>query len=81
MKIITDEKNKNEFLKMLAWIELCGNIGHSCKPFEIHVDGDGKGRLKFEFNKIENQHQYNLIKKDLLKQYELNGDIKYINFE
>ena len=37
----------SEFMRLLAYIERCGTIGHS-GTIHVNVDGDGTGRLKFE---------------------------------
>lgn len=82
MKIISGERNKKEFLKMLAWIELCGSIGHTPKYFKVYVDGDGKARLKFDFDTKEDCLEYKNIKKEMLNNYNKKGeDLKEINFE
>ena len=82
MRIITEkEKNSNEFLKMLAWIYLCGSVGHTSK-FEVTVDGDGQGIVKFDFLDEESREKINEIKNELLEEYINKGkDLKEIIFE
>lgn len=82
MKINASENNKREFMKMIAWIELCGNIGHTCQWFKVGVDGDGSGRLNFEFDDKQEQDEFDKIKNELLKEYdETDEDLKEISFE
>lgn len=82
MKIDASDGNIKEFKKMLAWIEICGSIGHTCQYFQVGVDGDGSGRLKFSFEDKEEQKQYDLLKKEMLSQYDKNdNDLKRISFE
>lgn len=75
------ERNKDEFIKMMAWIELCGNIGHTCQWFRVGVDGDGSGSLRFKFDNEMDQNRYDNIKQELLVDYQKNGDLKEISFE
>lgn len=81
IRIISNKENRNEFLKMMAWIELCGSIGHTCQWFRVGVDGDGEGRLKFKFDNQQEQEEFDNLRKSLLKEYEKNGDLKQISFE
>lgn len=79
--IITEEKNAYEFLKMLAWMELCCGVGHTA-DFNVHVDGDGQASIRFEFINEHIEEDYNKIKKQLLKKYiDKHKDIKEITFK
>ena len=82
IEIIADDYNKEEFINMLAWIELCGDLGHTCEYFQVGVDGDGAGRLKFKFEDENQQKEYNDIIKEMLKIYETeHKDLQMISFE
>ena len=59
------ERQMNEFIKMLAWMELCGNVGH-CTDFIVRLDGDGSARPKFELETDELQKEYDNLRKDIL---------------
>ena len=52
------EKQLDEFMVMLSWMELCGDIGHSTE-FKVCLDGDGKARPKFvyEDNMMQRWHK------------------------
>ena len=41
---INGKGNKVQLIKMLAYIEFCGNIGHTPKYLKVYIDGDGKSR-------------------------------------
>lgn len=61
MEIKVDGKgNVNGILKMLAWIEFCGNIGHTPKYLRVYIDGDGATRFRFKFknNELDNPLAY-----------------------
>lgn len=82
MKIEASKENKREFLKMLAWIQLCGDVGHTCQWFRVGVDGDGTGRLRFTFDDTEDLEIFNDVKKELMRDYNKGkGDLKQISFE
>ena len=51
-----------EFINMLSWMEMCGNIGHSTE-FVISMDGDGDARPKFIFEDDEVQEAYNKLRR------------------
>lgn len=80
MEISASPEQKAEFSKMLAWIELCGSIGHSCE-FKVRVDGDGKARMKFGFSNKADLDAHKALKKALLEEYSNNGNLKEISFE
>lgn len=82
IEIIADQNNEKEFINMMAWIELCGNIGHTCQYFEVGVDGDGSGKLQFKFDNSNQQKEFDDLKKEMLKLYDKNGkDLEIISFE
>ena len=85
MRIVANENNRDEFWKLVAWIEICGTIGHTCQCFKVGVDGNGAGRLKFELedkDEIRYKERYQSIKKELFNQYlETSKDLKEISFE
>ena len=67
-----NDRQMNEFVNMLAWMELCGNVGH-CTDFTVRLDGDGAARPKFKFETEELQKSY-----DELRQSFLNNEFKQI---
>lgn len=68
MKIdICGSGNGKELLKMLAWIELLGNVGHSAS-FKVFADGDGATRWKFRFEDKEAQEKYDELRKKMLQE-------------
>ena len=82
MKIEASKENKREFLKMLAWIQICGEYGHTPKKFKVSVDGDGSGRLKFIFDDTEDLEIFNDVKQELIRDYnKCKGDLQQISFE
>jgi hypothetical protein len=80
MKIrIGGNGNRKDLLNMLAWIELLGNIGHSAS-FKVFADGDGSTRWKFKFKNKKEQEQFDILRKELLKEYNDNHkDIQCFN--
>lgn len=66
------ERQMNKFVKMLAWMELCGNVGH-CTPFMVILDGDGSARPKIKFETEEMQKEYDELRKSFL-----NNEYKHI---
>lgn len=52
----------NRFINMLAWMEMCGNVGH-CTDFIVVMDGDGTARPKFIFETEELQKQFDEIRR------------------
>ena len=71
-------KNRHvkELLKMLIWMEYCGNIGHTVN-FRVNYDGDGPAHLIFGFN---DNKLYEEIKKEIIESYN-SGDIKLFKFD
>lgn len=72
--------NYAQLIKMLAYIEWCGNVGHSPKALKVFIDGDGSTRFKFTFEDEQMQKLY-IYHKDLLgKQFNKNGkDLEFID--
>ena len=58
----------NTFINMLAWMELCGNIGHRTK-FIVDLDGDGTARPKFSFDTDDMQKQYKKLRQEICDEY------------
>ena len=58
------ERQMKSFVKMLAWMEFCGNIGH-CTDFMVRLDGDGSARPKIEFETEELQESYDELRKSM----------------
>ena len=65
------DRHLEEFMRMCAWIEICGSIGHYA-DFRVNCDGDGPLHLKFDFygenlneivSSIENLRYLCLIKR------------------
>lgn len=52
-----EKRQMKEFMKMLAWMEYCGGIGH-CTDFFVRLDGDGSARPKFKFEDTKVQEEY-----------------------
>lgn len=66
-----------QFIKMLAWIELLGNVGHTAN-FKVIADGDGGTRWKFIFEDEEIQEKYNDMRKQMLRDnIDTHKDIEY----
>ena len=63
----------NGLLKMLAWIEFCGQIGHSPEAFKVFADGDGCTQWKFDFEDRLLCKQYCTIKTLLLDDWNQKG--------
>lgn len=59
------ERQMNKFINMLAWMELCGNVGH-CTDFMVRLDGDGSARPKIKFETEELQKEYDELRKSFL---------------
>jgi hypothetical protein len=80
MKIeIKGDSNSKQLIKMLAWIELLGNVGHSAS-FKVFADGDGSTRWKFKFEDEEQQKEFDLLRKELCKVHiDGNKDIEYFS--
>lgn len=72
---------KNQTLKLLAWLEWCGNVGHSCMPVKVSIDGDGNGRIALKFKDKKNQKEYDNIRKKITDYYDKHGDLKKVWIE
>ena len=59
------ERHMNQFFNMLAWMELCGNVGH-CTDFQVRLDGDGSARPKFKFDSEEMQKSFDDLRADMI---------------
>lgn len=71
---------EENFMKMLAWMEWCGNIGHSTS-FRVIFDGDGTAKIRCDFETEEMQEKYNAIKEEVRHKYNNNGyEFKYFEF-
>lgn len=57
-----EKRHMDEFIRMMAWMELCGNIGHS-SHFVVTVDGDGDARPNFIFETDGMQEKYDKTRK------------------
>lgn len=57
-----EERQMKRFINMLAWMELCGNVGH-CTDLMVRLDGDGNARPKFKFETEELQKEYDELRK------------------
>lgn len=58
----------NKFINMLAWMEMCGDIGHRTK-FIVDLDGDGCARPIFSFDTVYMQKQYEKLKQEICDEY------------
>ena len=63
------EYQLKRFLQILAWMEMCGNVGHFTN-FLVGLDGDGNARPKFIFEdeciqNIFDEMRTTLCKEDL----------------
>ena len=63
-----NKAQEHNFLKMLAWMEWCGNIGHSTS-FRVIFDGDGTAKIHCNFEDEELQDKYNVIRKEIRDNY------------
>lgn len=59
-----EKRQMKEFVRMLAWMEYCGNVGH-CTSFLVGLDGDGNARPKFKFENEEMQKKYEDIRRNM----------------
>lgn len=62
-----NKRHLNDFVNILAWMELCGNTGH-CTDFIITMDGDGSARPKFIFDNEKLQEAFNRLKREYEKE-------------
>lgn len=68
-------KQLNTIMQMLAWMEMCGNIGH-CTSFRTIFDGDGTGKIKVSFDNDEEQRAYDAMRKWWLDWYDCNDSVE-----
>ena len=77
---VSGSGNLKELIKMLAYIELCGNIGHTPKYLKVYIDGDGNTRFNFKFKNENTQMYYDKCKKMLLNKFNKNGkDLEFVD--
>lgn len=74
-----NKTQEHNFLKMLAWMEMCGNMGHY-SSFQMMFDGDGTAKIHCNFEDEETQKEYNSLKKELLEQWNKGKELSYIEF-
>lgn len=67
------------FMKMLAWMEWCGNIGH-CTSFRVIFDGDGTAKINSNFETEELQEKYNVIRREIRDNYNNGYEPEYFEF-
>lgn len=60
------EDQMMEFKEMLAWMELCGNIGHSTE-FKVFLNGNGVARPKFIYDDPDEQKFHEDLRKAMVK--------------
>lgn len=74
------EQHIEELMRMLAWMEYCGNIGHYV-DFRVNYDGDGIAHLRFNFLGSY-QRKYEQIKNELINDYrQSNVEPKVFSFD
>lgn len=59
------ERQMRELLRMLAWMEFCGDIGH-CTSFRVIFDGDGTAKLSAD---MWSRSLYNSMKQEWLNRW------------
>ena len=70
---------EENLMRMFAWMELCGNVGHSTN-FNVIFDGDGTAKINCNFETKELQEKYNQIKKEVMDIYNNEKDPEYFEF-
>lgn len=70
---------EENLMRMFAWMELCGNVGHSTN-FNVIFDGDGTAKINCNFETKELQEKYNQIKKEVIDIYNNEKDPEYFEF-
>ena len=71
---------EENLMRMLAWMELCGNVGHSTY-FRVIFDGDGTAKIHCNFETEELQEKYNQIRREVRENYNKgNKDPEYFEF-
>ena len=82
ISIDTSEQNKAQMMRMMAWMQGCGEIGHSPQYFKVGVDGDGSGRINFKFDNEEDENMFKKIKSEMMSDYNKNKkDFEKFDFE
>ena len=82
ISIDTSEQNKAQMMRMMAWMQGCGEIGHSPQYFKVGVDGDGSGRINFKFDNEEDENMFKKIKNEMMSDYNKNKkDFEKFDFE
>ena len=82
ISIVTSEQNKAQMMRMMAWMQGCGEIGHSPQYFKVGVDGDGSGRINFKFDNEEDENMFKKIKSEMMSDYNKNKkDFEKFDFE
>ena len=82
ISIDTSEQNKIQMMRMMAWMQGCGEIGHSPQYFKVGVDGDGSGRINFKFDNEEDENMFKKIKNEMMSDYNQNKkDFEKFDFE
>ena len=82
ISIDTSEQNKAQMMRMRAWMQGCGEIGHSPQYFKVGVDGDGSGRINFKFDNEEDENMFKKIKNEMMSDYNKNKkDFEKFDFE
>ena len=82
LSIDTSEQNKTQMMRMMAWIQGCGEIGHSPQYFKVGVDGDGSGRINFKFDNEKDENMFKKIKEEMMSDYNKNKkDFEKFDFE
>ena len=82
LSIDTSELNKTQMMRMMAWMQGCGEIGHSPQYFKVGVDGDGSGRINFKFDNEEDENMFKKIKSEMMSDYNKNKkDFEKFDFE
>ena len=72
---------EENLMRMLAWMEWCGNVGHSTS-FQVIFDGDGTAKIHCNFETVELQEKYSRIRQEIRDKYN-NGsgrDPEYFEF-
>lgn len=76
---IEGKGNILHLIKMLAYIEWCGSVGHTPKALRVYIDGDGTTRFKFKFNNEDTQQLYEDFKKHITEEWNKNKkDLEFI---
>ena len=66
LKVYGDEKQITQFLEFCKKMEYMGNIGSS-RVVPVYVDGDGRGRLRFDFGNFKAEIDKQKFQKEIHK--------------